>query len=339
MAEFGFSERNAWPHGTGSIPVLERSEFILKVFPLMCRSPRCILLQRCTCHCLRGVAELGGVVRRICFTALLQQMQGVSESCPFCHSKLASLHHAVWECSSNHLRFLCRAEVKLPTKKDADALWKAVKKGQKVLHSANTWLRAVVHGGMNHLDVITITDLFRVGEGSRKNARCLKAKKAFPGDDPHAVSFWDPISQEWQVNCGGRILHTGGQLGGCLFRHSWDADLAISEREVYPLPRLVQDHPSAPRARALTADEGALVMSFEQEKSVATLKMRIECEVAAAKGGKIAFQCFAGRHRSVVCALHAAAAWGSGGRICLFSRPDAHCGGMQALDGPVMVME
>ena len=80
-------------------------------------------------------------------------------------------------------------------------------------------------------------------------------------------------------------------------------------------------------------------MSFEKEKSVATLKMRIECEVAAAKGGKIAFQCFAGRHRSVVCALHAAAAWGPGGRICLFSRPDAHCGGMQALDGPVMVME
>lgn len=45
---------------------------------------------------------------------------------------------------------------------DYDSLWKAVKKGQKVLYSANTWLRAMFHGGLNHLDVIAACNLFRV---------------------------------------------------------------------------------------------------------------------------------------------------------------------------------
>ena len=35
---------------------------------------------------------------------------------------------------------------RLPRKMDCDALWIAIKKGQKVLYSANTWLRAMVHG-------------------------------------------------------------------------------------------------------------------------------------------------------------------------------------------------
>jgi len=51
---------------------------------------------------------------------------------------------------------------RLPRKMDCDALWTAVKKGQKVLYSANTWLRAMVHGGLNHLDIITACNLFRV---------------------------------------------------------------------------------------------------------------------------------------------------------------------------------
>ena len=50
---------------------------------------------------------------------------------------------------------------RLPRKTDSDSLWRAVKKGQKGLYSANTWLRAMVHGGLGRL-VIAATNLFRV---------------------------------------------------------------------------------------------------------------------------------------------------------------------------------
>ena len=51
---------------------------------------------------------------------------------------------------------------RLPVKKDVDAIWKLIKKGQKVLRSSNTWLRCMVHGGISHLSPICACNLFRV---------------------------------------------------------------------------------------------------------------------------------------------------------------------------------
>lgn len=63
------------------------------------------------------------------------------------------------------------------------------------------------------------------------------------------------------------------------------------------------------------------VMRVADSISIAAWQ-QIECEVEAASGQKIAFLCNAGRHRSVVCAMHAAAMWGDGGRVRLFSWPE-----------------
>eukprot|EP00435_Cladocopium_sp_Y103_P004430 s4850_g1.t1 len=51
---------------------------------------------------------------------------------------------------------------RLPVQKDVESMWKLIKKGQKVLHSSNTWLRCMVHGGISHLSPICACNLFRV---------------------------------------------------------------------------------------------------------------------------------------------------------------------------------
>ena len=51
---------------------------------------------------------------------------------------------------------------RFPPKRPTDDLCRLVKKGEKVLRTANTWLRCMVHGGISHLDVICACNLFRI---------------------------------------------------------------------------------------------------------------------------------------------------------------------------------
>ena len=51
---------------------------------------------------------------------------------------------------------------RMPTITDCKKLWTCVKKGQKTGRMANTWLRAMIFGGAQHLDILAGTNLFRV---------------------------------------------------------------------------------------------------------------------------------------------------------------------------------
>ena len=148
--------------------------------------------------------------------------------------------------------------------------------------------------------------------------RCPTASKTFKGYCAKGRHVWEAAT------CGEIQLHDQGGLSGCLFIHHWDEAVC--------------------RSFSNRREEGlALVWSIERrtldlpkERSLATLAMRIDTEVPAFPNGKIAFACAAGRHRSVVCALHAAAGHG-GGRICLFSRPDTAPSVMNQLPRPCRV--
>ena len=52
-----------------------------------------------------------------------------------------------------------------PTQGLCTKLWNALKAGQRVTHMANRWIRAMVHGGLNHLDILAATNLLRVVYG------------------------------------------------------------------------------------------------------------------------------------------------------------------------------
>ena len=52
-----------------------------------------------------------------------------------------------------------------PTQGLCSKLWNALKAGQRVTHMANRWIRAMVHGGLNHLDILAATNLLRVVYG------------------------------------------------------------------------------------------------------------------------------------------------------------------------------
>ena len=49
-----------------------------------------------------------------------------------------------------------------PTSGLCTKLWNALKAGQRVTFMANKWVRAMVHGGLNHLDVLAAANLLRV---------------------------------------------------------------------------------------------------------------------------------------------------------------------------------
>lgn len=51
---------------------------------------------------------------------------------------------------------------RLPTLTASGKLWTAIKVGQKVARMSNKWIRAVLYGGLNHLDILTACNLLRV---------------------------------------------------------------------------------------------------------------------------------------------------------------------------------
>ena len=51
---------------------------------------------------------------------------------------------------------------RLPTQTLSNKIWAALEVGQRVTKAANKWTRAMVHGGLCHLDVLTANNLFRV---------------------------------------------------------------------------------------------------------------------------------------------------------------------------------
>ena len=51
---------------------------------------------------------------------------------------------------------------RLPTWTLSNKIWAALKAGQRVTKMANKWIRAMVHGGLCHLDVLTANNLFRI---------------------------------------------------------------------------------------------------------------------------------------------------------------------------------
>ena len=51
---------------------------------------------------------------------------------------------------------------RLPTWTDCKKLWNLTKHAQNVNHMANTWVRAIVFGGLTHLSIVTACNLWRV---------------------------------------------------------------------------------------------------------------------------------------------------------------------------------
>ena len=51
---------------------------------------------------------------------------------------------------------------RLPTWTDCKKLWNLTKHAQNVNHMANTWVRAIVFGGLTHLSIVTACKLWRV---------------------------------------------------------------------------------------------------------------------------------------------------------------------------------
>ena len=51
---------------------------------------------------------------------------------------------------------------RLPTWTDCNKLWVGAKHAQNVNHMANTWIRALVFGGLNHLSIVSVCNLWRV---------------------------------------------------------------------------------------------------------------------------------------------------------------------------------
>lgn len=83
---------------------------------------------------------------------------------------------------------------------DYDSLWKAVKKGQKVLYSANTWLRAMFHGGLNHLDVIAACNLFRVVSVLRSRGQAFWSLRS--GSPVAELRRWFRLGGSWRCLLG-----------------------------------------------------------------------------------------------------------------------------------------
>ena len=51
---------------------------------------------------------------------------------------------------------------RLPTWTDCKKLWNLTKHAQHVNHMANTWVRAILFGGLTHLSIVTACNLRRV---------------------------------------------------------------------------------------------------------------------------------------------------------------------------------
>ena len=51
---------------------------------------------------------------------------------------------------------------KLPTLGETKKLWSTIKRGQRTGLMANAWIRAIIYGGVHHLDCVTATQLLRV---------------------------------------------------------------------------------------------------------------------------------------------------------------------------------
>ena len=96
---------------------------------------------------------------------------------------------------------------KLPTLGETKKLWSTIKRGQRTGLMANAWIRAIIFGGVHHLDCVTATQLLRIV--SALFAKGWVNWSSTAGCPVHSLRNWlknrgwkEKGQQHWAHGCG-----------------------------------------------------------------------------------------------------------------------------------------